>query len=74
VAQQWRKRDIPLDVILEELATIRQGMVQAASRLSARQWEQSLYRNSGGCPSRGEAKGQSFHIDLCKGVAGIDKM
>jgi len=58
VPQQWRKRDVPLDVILDELATVRQRVVEAASRLSAGQWEQSLYRNSGGCPSRGEAKTQ----------------
>jgi hypothetical protein len=56
--QAAHKRDIPLDVILDELATIRQAMVDAASRLSASQWEQSLYRNSGGYPSRGEAKAQ----------------
>jgi uncharacterized damage-inducible protein DinB len=37
-----RKRDVPLDVILDELNTIRQGLVEAASRLSAGQWEQRV--------------------------------
>ena len=30
------------DAILEELATIRQEMVEAVNRLSARQWEQRV--------------------------------
>jgi hypothetical protein len=33
--QAARKRDIPLDTILDELVAIRQGLVEAASRLSA---------------------------------------
>lgn len=33
--QAARKRDVPLEVILDELATVRQGIVEAASRLSA---------------------------------------
>jgi len=37
-----RKRDVPLDAILDELATVRQGLVEAASRLSAGQWEQRV--------------------------------
>ena len=37
-----RKRDIPLKAILDELAAVRQGIVEAASRLSARQWEQKV--------------------------------
>jgi len=46
--QAARKQDIPLDAILDALATIRQGMIEAAllrhtaSRLSARQWEQRV--------------------------------
>jgi uncharacterized damage-inducible protein DinB len=40
--QAARKRDVPLDAILDELATIRQGMVEAASRLSAEQWERRV--------------------------------
>lgn len=40
--QAARKRDIPLEVILDELATVRQGIVEAASRLSAKQWEQRV--------------------------------
>ena len=40
--QAARKRDIPLDAILEELATIRQGLVEAANRLSAEQWDQRV--------------------------------
>ena len=46
--QAAHKRDIPLDVILDELATIRQGMVDAASRLSASQWEQRVPFSWGG--------------------------
>ena len=40
--QAARKRNIPLDAILDELTTVRQGMVAAASRLSARQWKQRV--------------------------------
>jgi uncharacterized damage-inducible protein DinB len=36
------KRDVPLDVILDELATVRQGLVDAARRLSADQWKQRV--------------------------------
>jgi uncharacterized damage-inducible protein DinB len=46
--QAARKRDIPLDVILDELATIRQGLVEATSSLSARQWEQRVPFSWGG--------------------------
>jgi uncharacterized damage-inducible protein DinB len=46
--QAARKRDVPLDTILDELATIRQGMVEATSRLSARQWEQRVPFSWGG--------------------------
>jgi len=46
--QAVHKRDMPLDVILEELATIRQRMVDAASRLSASQWEQRVPFSWGG--------------------------
>ncbi len=46
--QAAHKRDIPLDVILDELATIRQGLVEAASRLSARQWKQRVPFSWGG--------------------------
>jgi uncharacterized damage-inducible protein DinB len=46
--QATRKRDIPLEAILDELATIRQGLVEAASRLSARQWEQRVPFSWGG--------------------------
>ena len=34
--------DVPLDAILDELAAIRQGLVAAASRLSAGQWQQRV--------------------------------
>jgi uncharacterized damage-inducible protein DinB len=37
-----RKRDVPLGAILDELATVRQGLVEAASRLSAGQWKQRV--------------------------------
>jgi len=40
--QAARKRDVPLDVILDELATIRQELIEAASRLSAGQWKQRV--------------------------------
>jgi uncharacterized damage-inducible protein DinB len=38
--QAARKRDVPLDLILDELATVRQELVYTARRLSAGQWEQ----------------------------------
>ena len=47
--QAARKRDVPLNVILDELATIRQELVAAASRLSADQWAQTVP-----CPWGGE--------------------
>ena len=37
-----RKKDTPLDAILEELAAVRQGLVDAANKLSAEQWEQQV--------------------------------
>ena len=40
--QAARKRDMPLDVILDELGSVRQGLVEAANRLSAGQWEQRV--------------------------------
>jgi uncharacterized damage-inducible protein DinB len=46
--QAARKRDIPLDTILDELAIVRQGLVEAASRLSARQWKQRVPFSWGG--------------------------
>lgn len=46
--QAARKRDIPLDVILDELAAIRQGLVEAANRLSAGQWKQRVPFSWGG--------------------------
>ena len=46
--QAAHKRDIPLDVILDELATVRQGLVEAASRLSAEQWKQRVPFSWGG--------------------------
>jgi uncharacterized damage-inducible protein DinB len=46
--QAARKRDVPLDTILDELATIRQGLVEAASRLSAGQWKQRVPFSWGG--------------------------
>jgi len=46
--QATHKRDIPLDAILDELLTVRQGLVEAASRLSARQWKQRVPFSWGG--------------------------
>jgi hypothetical protein len=46
--QAARKRDVPLDTILDKLATIRQRLVEAASRLSARQWKQRVPFSWGG--------------------------
>ena len=46
--QAARKRNFPLDVILNELATIRQGLAEAASRLPGRQWEQRVPFSWGG--------------------------
>ena len=46
--QAARKRDVPLNAILDELAAIRQGLVEAARRLSAGQWEQRVPFSWGG--------------------------
>jgi uncharacterized damage-inducible protein DinB len=46
--QAARKRDVPLDAILDELATVRQGLVEAARRLSAGQWKQRVPSSWGG--------------------------
>jgi uncharacterized damage-inducible protein DinB len=46
--QAARKRDVPLDDILGELATFRQGLVEAVNRLSAGQWEQRVPFSWGG--------------------------
>jgi uncharacterized damage-inducible protein DinB len=46
--QAARKRDVPLDTILDELATVRQELVEAASRLSAGQWKQRVPFSWGG--------------------------
>jgi uncharacterized damage-inducible protein DinB len=46
--QAARKRDVPLDAILDELATIRQELVEAASRLSAGQWKERVPFSWGG--------------------------
>ena len=46
--QAARKRDTPLDTILDELAAIRQALVAAASRLSAEQWKQQVPFSWGG--------------------------
>jgi len=46
--QAAHKRDIPLDAILDELVTVRQGLVEAASRLSAGQWKQRVPFSWGG--------------------------
>ena len=40
--QAARKRDVPLDRILDELAAVRQQLVDSARRLSAGQWEQRV--------------------------------
>ncbi len=40
--QAARKRNVPLDAILDELTTVRQGLVEAANRLSAGQWAQRV--------------------------------
>ena len=46
--QAAHKRDVPLDTILDELANVRQGLVEAASRLSAGQWRQRVPFSWGG--------------------------
>jgi uncharacterized damage-inducible protein DinB len=46
--QAARKRDVPPDAILDELTAIRQGIVEAASRLSAEQWRQRVPFSWGG--------------------------
>jgi uncharacterized damage-inducible protein DinB len=40
--QAARKQDLPLDTILEELAAIRRGIVEAATRLPEERWTQSV--------------------------------
>jgi phytoene dehydrogenase-like protein len=37
--QAARKQDTPLDVVVAELTSVRQGLVAAAGRLSAEQWK-----------------------------------
>jgi uncharacterized damage-inducible protein DinB len=46
--QAARKRDVPLDAILDELATVRQELIEAASRLSAGQRERRVPFSWGG--------------------------
>jgi uncharacterized damage-inducible protein DinB len=46
--QAARKRDIPLDVILDELAAVRQSLVDAARQLSPERWEQRVPFSWGG--------------------------
>jgi uncharacterized damage-inducible protein DinB len=46
--QAARKRDITLDVILDELATVRQGLVDAARQLPPERWEQTVPFSWGG--------------------------
>jgi hypothetical protein len=50
-----RKKDTPLDAILEEFAAVRQGLVDAASKLSAEQWEQKVPFPWGGKGTAAEA-------------------
>jgi uncharacterized damage-inducible protein DinB len=53
--QAARKRAVPLDVILDELSTVRQGLVGAASRLSADQWKQRVIFPWGSAGTMAEA-------------------
>jgi uncharacterized damage-inducible protein DinB len=46
--QAAHKRDTPLEAILDELATVRQELIEAASRLSAEQWKQRVPFSWGG--------------------------
>jgi uncharacterized damage-inducible protein DinB len=46
--QATRKQDVPLDAILDELATVRQELIEAASKLSAEQWKQIVPFSWGG--------------------------
>ncbi len=62
--QAARKRDVPLDVILDELATIRQGIVEAASRLSAGQWEQRVPFSWGGAGTMAEVLDVFYQHEL----------
>jgi len=62
--QATRKRDIPLDVILDELAAIRQALVAAASRLSAGQWERQVPFSWGGKGTIAEALDVFYQHEL----------
>ena len=53
--QAARKRDVSLDVILDELSTVRQELVGAASRLSAGQWKQRVTFPWGGTGTMAKA-------------------
>ena len=46
--QAARKREVPLDVILDELAAVRQGLVGAARQLPPDRWEQRVPFSWGG--------------------------
>ena len=58
------KRGLPLDVVLDELAAVRQELVAAASRLSAGQWEQILPFPWGGTGTIAQALGGLAHHEL----------
>jgi uncharacterized damage-inducible protein DinB len=62
--QATRKQDIPLDTALDELATVRQGLVEAVSRLSARQWEQRVPFSWGGEGTMAEVLGVFYRHEL----------
>jgi uncharacterized damage-inducible protein DinB len=46
--QAARKRDVPLDVILDELAAVRRGLVDAARQLPPERWEHRVPFSWGG--------------------------
>lgn len=62
--QAARKRVVPLDAVLEELTAVRQGLVTAASALSAEQWEQRVPFPWGGKGTVAEALNGLQHHEL----------
>jgi uncharacterized damage-inducible protein DinB len=53
--QAARKRDVPLDVVLDELSTVRQALVDTARGLSAGHWQQRVIFPWGGAGTMAEA-------------------
>lgn len=58
------KQALPLDAVLDELATVRHELVATVGRLSAEQWEQTLPFPWGGTGTIAQALGGLAHHEL----------